>query len=93
MFHGEKNLVMNSEKSGFRGMVGKTPSQRERFMMLVIGVRRTSRHSLVVRTSRHSLMVEVRQGSKSHDFVADLDMSFLKSSSVNDWKETSEGGV
>ena len=44
------------------------------FMMLVIGVRRTS---------RHSLMMKVVQGSKSHDLVGDLDMSFLTSSSVN----------
>ena len=37
-----------------------------RFMMLMIGVRRTS---------RHSLMMKVGQGSKSHDLVGDL--SFL----------------
>ena len=53
---------------------GKTNSQRERFMMLVIGVRRTS---------MHSLMMKVGQGSKSKDLVGDLDMSFLTSSSVN----------
>ena len=63
---------------------GKTPSRRERFMMLVIRVRRTS---------RLSLMMKVGQGSKSHDLVEDLDMSFLTSSSVNGWKETSGGEV
>ena len=52
----------------------KTPSRRERFMMLVIGMRRTSRHSLIMK---------VGQGSKSHDQVGDLDMSFLTSSLVN----------
>ena len=63
---------------------GKTPSRRERFKMLVIEVRRTS---------RHSLMMKVGQGSKSHDLVGDLDMSILTSSLVNGWKETSGGGV
>ena len=32
-------------------------------------------------------MIKVGQGSKSHDFVGDLDMSFLTSSSVNGWKK------
>ena len=37
-------------------------------MILVIGVRMAS---------RHSLMIKVGQGSKSHDFVGDLDISSL----------------
>ena len=52
-------------------------------MILVIGVRRTS---------RHSLMIKVGQGSKSHEFVGDLDMSFLTSSSVKGWKREMEAG-
>ena len=54
--------------------VRKNTFTRERFIMLVIGVRKTSRHSLIMK---------VGQGSKSHDLVGDLDMSFLTSSSVN----------
>ena len=47
----------------------------------------------VRRTSRHSLMIRVGQGSKSHDFVGDFDMRFLTFSSVNCWKQRSGDGV
>ena len=50
---------------------GKTSSWWERFMILVIEVRGTSRPSLVTKFG---------QGSKSNDFVGDLDMSILISS-------------
>ena len=52
---------------------GKTPSASDMLMMLVIGIRRTS---------RHSLMMKVGQGSSSQDLVGDLDMSFPTSSLV-----------
>ena len=47
----------------------------------------------VRRASRHSLIIKVGQGSKSHDFVGDMDMSFLTSYSVNGLKERSGGRV
>ena len=40
-------------------------------MILVIGVKRTS---------RHFFRIKVGQGSKSYDFVGDLEMRFLTSS-------------
>ena len=40
-----------------------------------------------------SLMTNVGQGSKPHNLVGDLDMSFLTSSLVNGLKETSRSGV
>ena len=63
---------------------GKTPLSSGRLMMLVIGVRRTS---------RHSLMMKVGQDSKSQDLVGDLDMSYPASSSVNGRKERNGRGV
>ena len=57
---------------------GKTSLTSDRFMMLVTGVRRTS---------RHSLMMQCGQGSQ--DLVGDLDMSFPKSFLVSEWKEIS----
>ena len=53
---------------------GKTHSRRERFMILVIGLRRTSNHSLIMK---------VGQRSNSYDLVGDLDGNLLTSSSVN----------
>lgn len=57
-----------------------TLSEGYMFMVLVIGVR----------TSRHLMMImKVWQGSKSQDLVGHLDISFLTSFSVNEWKERS----
>ena len=61
---------------------GKTPSRREMLLMMVIGV---------MRTSRYSLMMKVGQGSKPHYLAGDLNMSFLTSSLVNGWKQVEVG--
>ena len=51
-------------------------------IILVIGVRRKL---------SHSLMIKVGEGSKKHNFVRDLDRSFLTLSWVNGQKETAAG--
>ena len=76
---------MSLSKEGFlsKGLT-KACLNRDRLIMLVIGVRRTSMHSLTMK---------VGQCSKSQDLVGDFDKRFLTSSSVNGRKEREGGGV
>ena len=70
--------------SAFLKHSGNIPSERDRFMILVIGV---------ARMSIQSLTRDVGQGSRSHDLFGEEEMSFFTSSSETGVKEDSCGGV
>ena len=65
-------------------LVGNIPSERDKLMMLVMGV---------MRMSMHSLTIVVGHGSSLQDLLGEEEISFLTSSSVTGEKADNLGGV